>query len=167
MKRFMLLLPLVALAPSALAQTSQPDSEDSTMRVQTTLKAASAKETLPGMAEPEADPAQTTPAEMDSPQTSQPEANQQEVNPAQTVQPEMNESDSIEAGTESLPRSCANLRAEIDRKIRDNDVLRFTLEVVPTTEAESITAMGEDRQNGAEIVGSCDAGSYKIVYRRG
>ena len=63
-----------------------------------------------------------------------------------------------------LPRSCTELRSEIERKIRANGVPQFTLTVIPTAEAESLVALGG---NGAEIVGHCSARKYRVVYRRG
>lgn len=63
--------------------------------------------------------------------------------------------------------TCEHLRAEIDRKIRANGVPRFSLEVMPTAQVESLMAEKPDHHDLGEIVGSCGGGSYKILYRRG
>ena len=55
-------------------------------------------------------------------------------------------------------KPCDELRGEIDAKIRANGVPEFTLEV--------IDAAGEAGTDG-KVVGSCEGGSKRIVYRRG
>lgn len=53
-------------------------------------------------------------------------------------------------------KDCEELKAEIEAKIRANGVKVFTLTIVPNEEAA-----------GGEIVGSCDGGTKKVVYKRG
>jgi len=52
-------------------------------------------------------------------------------------------------------KDCEELKGEIEAKIKANGVKVFTLEIVPS-----------DKATG-EIVGSCDGGTKKIVYKRG
>jgi len=52
-------------------------------------------------------------------------------------------------------KDCEELKAEIEAKIKANGVKVFTLEIVPNDQAKG------------EIVGSCDGGTKKIVYKRG
>ena len=52
-------------------------------------------------------------------------------------------------------KSCDELKAEIEAKIKANGVKSFTLEVV-----------AGDAKDG-KVVGSCDGGAKKIVYKRG
>ena len=53
-------------------------------------------------------------------------------------------------------KDCEELKAEIEAKIKATGVPVFTLEIVPT----------DDVKDG-EVVGSCDGGTKKIVYKRG
>ncbi|SDK86900.1 Protein of unknown function [Modicisalibacter muralis] len=147
MKRIMGILSLAVMASPAMAQTMQsaPDIDERVLRI---LKAAT---TVEPMALPASDPS----SEIEPLQAEQIQAQQ----PDKTSKPQPDSG--------PIPQSCADLRAEIERKIRANDVPRFTLEVVPTLEAESLVALAGDRQNDAEIVGSCHAGRYKVIYRRG
>lgn len=116
------------------------------------------------MSSPEPD----SPAEIDRSQ-----ADRSQLNPSQQSQPQSqttrskSDGSTRQAGPEPIPQSCTDLRAEIERKIRANGVPRFSLKVLPTLEAESLVALAGERTNDAEIVGSCDAGSYRIIYRRG
>ena len=52
-------------------------------------------------------------------------------------------------------KSCDELKAEIDAKIKAKGVQSYTLEVV-----------SGDAKDG-KVVGSCDGGAKKIVYKRG
>lgn len=55
-------------------------------------------------------------------------------------------------------KDCGELKAEIDAKIKKNGVKEFSLEIVPN----------EQVKDGANnVVGSCDGGTKKIVYKRG
>lgn len=53
-------------------------------------------------------------------------------------------------------KPCEELKEEIAAKVRKNGVKQFTLTIVPNAEAK-----------GQEVVGSCDGGTKKIVFRRG
>ena len=53
-------------------------------------------------------------------------------------------------------KPCEELKAEIAAKIEANGVKQYTLEIVP-----------KDATADGKVVGSCDGGSKKIVYRRG
>jgi Protein of unknown function (DUF1161) len=52
--------------------------------------------------------------------------------------------------------SCEKLKAEIQAKIEAKGVKNFTLEIVP-----------RDQETDGKVVGTCDGGTKKIVYRRG
>ncbi len=150
MKRILGILSLAVIAVPGMAQTEQP-SPDTGERVQMTLKAATA-------AEPSAEtvlPASDRSAEIDPPQVDRVQAQQPDVTATS------------QADSKPIPSSCAALEDEIERKIRANGVPLFSLDVLPTVEAESRVALDGNRPNASEIVGSCAAGSYKIVYRRG
>ena len=54
-------------------------------------------------------------------------------------------------------KPCEELKAEIAARIEANGVKAYTLEVVPADQVKP------DRK----VVGSCDGGSNRIVYRRG
>jgi hypothetical protein len=53
-------------------------------------------------------------------------------------------------------KPCEELKAEIDTKIKNNGVPAFTTTVVDKDAAED-----------GKVVGTCDGGSKKIVYKRG
>ncbi|MGH8700260.1 MAG: DUF1161 domain-containing protein [Burkholderiales bacterium] len=53
-------------------------------------------------------------------------------------------------------KDCGELKAEIDAKIKKNGVKEFSLEIVPS-----------DQVKDGNVVGSCDGGTKKIVYKRG
>ena len=53
-------------------------------------------------------------------------------------------------------KPCEELKAEIEAKIRKNGVKEFTLTIVPNAEVKD-----------QHVVGSCDGGTKKIIYRRG
>ncbi|HEX9684259.1 MAG TPA: DUF1161 domain-containing protein [Burkholderiales bacterium] len=55
-------------------------------------------------------------------------------------------------------KDCGELKAEIDAKITANGVKMFTTEIVPNDQVKE--GMGS-------VVGSCDGGTKKIVYKRG
>ena len=54
------------------------------------------------------------------------------------------------------PKDCAELKAEIDAKISANGVGSFTTTIVERDAAED-----------GKVVGTCDNGTRKIVYKRG
>ena len=55
-------------------------------------------------------------------------------------------------------KDCEELKAEIDAKIKANGVPAYTLGIVPTDQV---------KEGDGQVVGSCDGGTKKIVYKRG
>ena len=53
-------------------------------------------------------------------------------------------------------KDCGELKAEIETKIKGNGVEKFSLDVVD-----------KDAQADGKVVGTCDGGTKKIVYKRG
>ena len=53
-------------------------------------------------------------------------------------------------------KDCTELKSEIEAKIKKNGVESFTLDIVD-----------KDAQADGKVVGTCDGGSKKIVYKRG
>ena len=53
-------------------------------------------------------------------------------------------------------KSCDELKAEIDAKITKNGVAKFTTTIVAKDAAED-----------GKVVGTCEGGTKKIVYKRG
>ena len=53
-------------------------------------------------------------------------------------------------------KDCNELKTEIEAKIKKNGVDKFTLDIVEA-----------DKQTEGKVVGSCDGGTKKIVYKRG
>ena len=53
-------------------------------------------------------------------------------------------------------KDCNELKGEIDAKIKKNGVEKFTLDIVD-----------KDAQADGKVVGTCDGGTKKIVYKRG
>ena len=53
-------------------------------------------------------------------------------------------------------KSCDELKAEIEAKIKANGVKVFTLKIVPN-----------DQVKDEKVVGSCDGGTKKITFKRG
>jgi hypothetical protein len=53
-------------------------------------------------------------------------------------------------------KTCDELKGEIDAKIKKNGVEKFTLEIVD-----------KDAQAEGKVVGTCEAGAKKIVYKKG
>ena len=53
-------------------------------------------------------------------------------------------------------KDCGELRGEIEAKIKKNGVEKFSLDVVEA-----------DKQADGKVVGTCDGGTKKIVYKRG
>ena len=54
------------------------------------------------------------------------------------------------------PKDCNDLKGEIEAKIKKNGVEKFTLDILE-----------KDAQAEGKVVGSCDGGAKKIVYKRG
>ena len=53
-------------------------------------------------------------------------------------------------------KSCEELKGEIEAKIKKNGVEKFTLDIVDA-----------DKQSDGKVVGTCEGGTKKIVYKRG
>jgi hypothetical protein len=53
-------------------------------------------------------------------------------------------------------KDCNELKGEIEAKIKNNGVAVFTLDIVD-----------KDAQAEGKVVGTCDGGTKKIVYKRG
>ena len=53
-------------------------------------------------------------------------------------------------------KDCNELKDEIDAKIKKNGVKEF-----------SLTIVGMDDKEDGKVVGTCDGGTKKIVYKRG
>ena len=53
-------------------------------------------------------------------------------------------------------KDCGELKGEIESKIKKNGVEKFSLDVVDA-----------DKQADGKVVGTCDGGSKKIVYKKG
>ncbi|MDQ5848332.1 MAG: DUF1161 domain-containing protein [Pseudomonadota bacterium] len=53
-------------------------------------------------------------------------------------------------------KDCNELKGEIDAKIKKNGVEKFSLDIVDA-----------DKQAEGKVVGTCDGGTKKIVYKRG
>jgi hypothetical protein len=53
-------------------------------------------------------------------------------------------------------KPCEELKGEIEAKIKKNGVDKFTLDIVEA-----------DKQAEGKVVGTCDGGTKKIVYKRG
>ena len=53
-------------------------------------------------------------------------------------------------------KDCNELKTEIEAKIKKNGVDKFTLDIVEA-----------DKQAEGKVVGTCDGGAKKIVYKKG
>ncbi|HZN99811.1 MAG TPA: DUF1161 domain-containing protein [Burkholderiales bacterium] len=53
-------------------------------------------------------------------------------------------------------KDCGELKGEIEAKIKKNGVDKFSLDVVDA-----------DKQTDGKVVGTCEGGTKKIVYKRG
>jgi hypothetical protein len=53
-------------------------------------------------------------------------------------------------------KDCGDLKGEIEAKIKKNGVDKFSLDVVEA-----------DKQSDGKVVGTCDGGTKKIVYKKG
>ena len=60
------------------------------------------------------------------------------------------------SATAYAKKDCEELKAEIAAKIKANGVSTFTLEIVAADAPE----------DGGKVVGTCDGGQKKIVYKR-
>ena len=57
---------------------------------------------------------------------------------------------------QSMRKDCTELKSEIEAKIKKNGVESFSLDIVD-----------KDAQAEGKVVGTCDGGTKKIVYKRG
>ena len=57
---------------------------------------------------------------------------------------------------QGMRKDCNELKGEIDAKIKKNGVEKFSLDVVDA-----------NAQAEGKVVGTCDGGTKKIVYKRG
>lgn len=53
-------------------------------------------------------------------------------------------------------KPCEELKGEIDAKIKKNGVAKFTLDIVDAS-----------AQSDGKVVGTCEGGAKKIVYKKG
>ena len=53
-------------------------------------------------------------------------------------------------------KACDELKSEIDAKLKAKGVKNYSLEIVPN-----------DQVKDAKVVGTCDGGTKKIIYKRG
>ena len=60
------------------------------------------------------------------------------------------------AGTASAKTSCGDLKANIEAKLQSKGAKAFTLKII-----------GKDEATDLRVVGTCDGGAKKIVYKRG
>jgi Protein of unknown function (DUF1161) len=60
------------------------------------------------------------------------------------------------AWSQSMRKDCNELKSEIEAKIKKNGVESFSLDIVD-----------KDAQAEGKVVGTCDGGTKKIVYKRG
>jgi uncharacterized protein DUF1161 len=59
------------------------------------------------------------------------------------------------AAVAAAPKPCEELKAEIEAKVQANGVTNYALEVVPA-----------DQVKDEKVVGTCDGGTKKIVYKK-
>ena len=57
---------------------------------------------------------------------------------------------------QEMRKDCNELKGEIEAKIKKNGVEKFSLDIVD-----------KDAQADGKVVGTCDGGTKKIVYKRG
>lgn len=62
--------------------------------------------------------------------------------------------------------ACERLKAQIDQTIRNNGAQHFLLEIVDNAQVEDDVVREGEAFAGAEVVGSCDGGTRKVVYSR-
>lgn len=62
--------------------------------------------------------------------------------------------------------ACDRLKAQIAQTIRDNGARHFLLEIVDNAQVEDDVVKTGEPFAGAEVVGSCDGGTRKVVYSR-
>jgi len=63
--------------------------------------------------------------------------------------------------------ACDILQDEIEAKIRANGVEDFELDIIASERVGPDGVRADDPLAGGEVVGSCDGGTRKVIYRRG
>lgn len=63
--------------------------------------------------------------------------------------------------------ACDVLQDEIEAKIRANGVEDFELDIIASERVDEDGVRENDALAGGEVVGSCDGGTRKVIYRRG
>ena len=63
---------------------------------------------------------------------------------------------SVSGSAWAQKKDCAELKGEIEAKIKKNGVEKFSLDVVDA-----------NAQAAGKVVGTCDGGAKKIVYKKG
>ncbi|OLO10617.1 hypothetical protein BTW10_12975 [Chromohalobacter japonicus] len=63
--------------------------------------------------------------------------------------------------------ACDALQDEIEAKIRANGVDEFQLDIIASERVDEDGVREGDDLAGGEVVGSCDGGTRKVIYRRG
>jgi len=62
----------------------------------------------------------------------------------------------LSGGAFAQKKDCNELKSEIEAKIKKNGVDKFTLEIIDA-----------NAQADGKVVGTCDGGTKKIVYKKG
>ncbi|WP_280562235.1 DUF1161 domain-containing protein [Chromohalobacter sp. 48-RD10] len=70
-------------------------------------------------------------------------------------------------GNDAGVMACDVLQDEIEAKIRANGVEDFQLDIVASERVGEGGVRENDALAGGEVVGSCDGGTRKVIYRRG
>lgn len=81
---------------------------------------------------------------------------QPQTQPQPQAQPQTQAPTQAQTQAPTQRKDCGELKTEIETKIRNNGVKVFTLAVV-----------GKDAAEDGKVVGTCDGGTNKIVYKRG
>ena len=68
----------------------------------------------------------------------------------------------MSGGVFAQTRDCEELKTEIEAKIKKNGVDKFTLDIVDADKKDD----GKGKDDG-KVVGTCDGGAKKIVYKKG
>ncbi|MCK0745714.1 DUF1161 domain-containing protein [Chromohalobacter nigrandesensis] len=63
--------------------------------------------------------------------------------------------------------ACDALQDEIEAKIRANGVEDFELDIIASERVDEDGVREDDALAGGDVVGSCDGGTRKVIYRRG
>ncbi|MCK0714682.1 DUF1161 domain-containing protein [Chromohalobacter sarecensis] len=79
------------------------------------------------------------------------------------------ESHQDEGASDDVPSvmACDVLQDEIEAKIRANGVEDFELDIIASERVDEDGVREDDALAGGDVVGSCDGGTRKVIYRRG